>query len=475
MYEPQRLHPLSILDFLIHRVYSLLQALLPLLIIAVAQAGSRKWFLLAIPVLLSLFIVYGVLYWLRYVFYVHEQELRLEYGVLFRKQRYIPFERIQSVQISAGILQRMFGLVKVQVETAGAGSKAEFVLAALSRQKAEALREILQTGRNIPDQTEKLPAAIEYHLSTRSLLLLASTSNGIGVAISALLVVVSQLDDFFSHLHIWVKIGQYAEGLATGKISMLILAVIVLLLLAWLMSLVGTVIRFAGFQLVREGENIIVSRGLLEKQQLTLPIKRIQAIRVVEGVLRQPFGMVSVQVVSISNSASAKGEGNVLFPLLPRARLNHFLQEMVPEFAMTFNIKELPVRARRLYLFINALPVLIMASLAAIFLPWGYLAFIIVPLAAWLGNAQYKAAGWQLEGDKLLFRSRVLGRVTTIVPHRRIQSMDLSQHYFQQRLNLATLRVNIASGVSAAMVQLKGMDEENSREIMEWFSSRKLS
>lgn len=472
MYEPQRLHPLSILDFLIHRVYSLLQALLPLFLIAVAQAGSRKWFLLAIPVLLIIFIIYGVLYWLRYVFYLSEKELRLEYGVLIRKQRYIPFERIQSVQISAGILQRMFGLVKVQVETAGGGSKAEFVLAALSRTKAEALREILQSGRDLPDQAEEIPAALEYRLSARSLLLLASTSNGIGVALSAMLVVVSQVDDFFSKLHIWVRIGEYAENLAAGKTSMVILAVIILLLLAWLMSLVGTFIRFAGFRLVREGENIIVSRGLLEKQQLTLPIKRIQAIRVVEGVLRQPFGMVSVQVVSISNSASAKGEGNVLFPLLPRARLDHFLQEMVPEFALTINILELPVRARRRYLMVNTLPALFIASLAAIFLPWGYLAFIIVPLAVWLGYAQYKAAGWQLDADQLLFRTRVLGRVTTIIPHRRIQSLDMSQHFFQQRLNLTTLRIAVASGISAAMVQLKGMDEEHSWRIMEWFRNR---
>lgn len=472
MYEPQRLHPLSILDFLIRHVYSLLQALLPLFLLALAQVGSRPWIWLAIPLLLIIFIIYGVLYWLRYLFYLSEQELRLEYGVFIRKQRHIPFERIQSVQISAGILQRMFGLVKVQVETAGGGNKAEFVLAALSRTKAEALREILQSSQNLPDQDEEKPVALEYHLSARSLLLLASTSNGMGVALSALLVIVSQLDDFFSGLHIWIKIGQYAENLATGKISMVILAVLILLLLAWLMSLVGTIIRFSGFQLVREGENIIVSRGLLEKQQLTLPIKRIQAIRVVEGVLRQPFGMVSVQVVSISNSASAKGEGNVLFPLLPRVRLEQFLQETAPEFAMTFNPRMLPVSARRRYLLITTLPMLIIASLAAFFLPWGYLAFLIVPLATWLGNAQYKASGWQLEADKLLFRSRVLGRVTNIVPRRRIQSMDISQHFFQQRLGLTTLCLAVASGLGGTLVKLKGMDEKHSREIAEWFSGR---
>lgn len=472
MYEPQRLHPLSILDFLVHNVYTLLQALFPLLLIAVAQAGSRRWLWPAMLLLLILFIVYGVLYWLRYVFYLSEQELRLEYGVLIRKRRYIPLERIQSVQLSAGILQRIFGLVKVQVETAGAGREAEFVLAAIPQQQAEELREILQASGNICSQAEEVPAAIEYKLSTRALLLLASTSNGIGVAISALLVLVSQLDDFFSQLDIWVTIGQYAEGLITGRISLLILAFIILILLAWLISLVGSIIRFAGFHLIREGENIKISRGLLEKQQLTLPIKRIQAIRIVEGVLRQPFAMVSVQVVSISNSANAKGEGNVLFPLLPRYQLYHFLQEVVPEFAMTINMQGLPVRARRRYLTVTVLPALAIAILAAVYVPWGYLTFIIVPLAAWLGNVQYKAAGWQLTEDKLLLRSRILGRVTAIIPRRRVQSLDMLQNIWQKRLKLTTLRAAVASGISTALIKLKGMDEEDNRYIMTWFNGK---
>lgn len=472
MYEPQRLHPLSILDYLIRHIYSMLKGLLPLFLLAVAQAGSRKWFLLAIPFLLILFIAYGVLYWLRYVFYLHGQELRLEYGVFVRKQRYIPFERIQSVQISAGVLQRLLGLVKIQVETAGAGNEAEFVLSALPRQKAEELREILQAGRNIPDQAGQAPTAVEYRLSPGRLLLLASTSNGIGVVLSALLAAASQLDDFFSELDIWVKIGQYAENLVAGKISMIILGVIILFLMAWLISLAGSLIRFAGFRLTREGDNIKISRGLLEKQQLTLPVKRIQAIRVVEGILRQPFGMVSVQVESISNSTGAKDEGNVLFPLLQRSRLPHYLQQMLPEFAVTDDIKGLPARARRRYLIINTLPALLIAILPAIFLPWGYLAFIIVPLAAWLGNAQYRAAGWLTDTDRLVLRTRTLGRVTTIIPRRKIQSISLSQNFFQKRLGLAALRIDTASSLGAAVVRVKGMDESACLAIIEWFSVR---
>lgn len=474
MYEQQRLHPASILDFLIRHVYSLLQALLPLIIIAFSGAGSRRWLLWGIPIVLILFVIYGIAYWLRYVYYICGQELRLEYGVFIKKHRYIPLERIQSIQISASVPQRLLGLVKIEVETAGGGSKAEFVLNALPRQKAEELQRFLQIEGKIAvpaePKAEDKAAVLEYRLSTRSLLLLASTSNSIGVALSALLVLISQLDDFFSKLDIWARIGKYAEGLLTGQISMIILAVLALLLLAWLLSLVGTIIRFAGFTMIREGDAIKISRGLLEKQQITLPVKRIQAVRLVEGILRQPLGMVSVQVVSISN-INAKGEGNVLFPLLPKAEAVDFLQAVVPEFAMNLEIQELPLKSRNRYIFLNTIPAFALAVLSAILIPWGYLAFLLVPLAFWLGNAQFRSAGWQLTGSKLLLRSRVIGRVSTIVTRRRIQSLNLSQNFLQKRRRLSTVGVAVASGGAGTQISLRGMDDDDSQLIIEWYST----
>ena len=471
MYEPQRLHPLAVLEFTLRKIYSLGQALLPLLIIAIAQQGIRRWLILAIPILLILFIAYGILYWLRYVFYISGQELRVEYGVLVRKKRYIPFERIQTVQISAGILQRLFSLVKVQVETAGGGSKAEFVLAALSRDKAAELQQILQAGVKHVEGTEDAIESIEYKLSTRSLLLLASTSNGIGVVLSAMFVIISQLGDFFSQLDVWAKVGTYAEHLATARISLIILAVFLLIILAWILSLLGTIIQFGGFQLRREGDNINISRGLFEKQQVSIPLKRIQAIKVVEGLLRQPLGMVSVQVVSISNSGT-KGEGNVLFPLLLRAELAAFLEKVAPEFSMPDELQTLPVRAKRRYLLINIIPALIIAILCTIYLPWGYVAFLLPLLGAGLGNKQFRDAGYQVVDDVLLLRSRKLGRVTMIIPRRRIQSLHVSQNPFQARSNLSNLWIAVASSNLATTIQLKGMDIHKSGAIMNWFADK---
>jgi len=467
MYKPQRLHPLAILDFFILKIYKLVQALLPFIVLALAEAEIRRWLLLAIPFLLLFFFAYGILYWLRYVFYIKDQELRMESGVFIRKKRYIPFERIQTVQITAGILQRLLGLVKVQVETAGGGGKAEFVLAALPRQKAEELSRILQVNKNLHSSNYGEITPSEYILSTRSLLLLASTSNGIGVAIAAL-AAISQFDDVFSNMHIWVKLGTYAKNIAGGEASLIVLLILVLIFLAWLISLVGTIIRFTGFRMIRDDHNIKISRGLLEKQQITIPLRRIQAIKIIEGILRQPLGMVSIKVVSVSN-IDTKSEGSMIVPLLPKSQLVGFMEEFLPEFTMSLQIEGLPGRSKKRYYLINILPALITAVLSSIFIPWGYLAFSLVPIAAWLGHRQYQDAGWQVENHKLLLRSRSLARVTTIIHRKRIQSLSISRNPFQERKSLNSLAVAFASGIAGAHVKLKGMDDERSDAIVTWF------
>jgi putative membrane protein len=185
-------------------------------------------------------------------------------------------------------------------------------------------------------------------------------------------------------MHIWVKLGTYVESIAAGKASLIILLILVLLFLAWLLSLLGTLIRFAGFRMVRDDHNIKISRGLLERQQITIPLRRIQAIKLIEGILRQPFGMVSIQVVSVSNIGT-KGEGNLIVPLLPKAQVISFLEEALPEFAMSLQVLRLPSRSKNRYYLINILPVIVLAVLSSIFIPKGYLAFLLLPLAAWLG------------------------------------------------------------------------------------------
>jgi membrane protein YdbS with pleckstrin-like domain len=54
-----------------------------------------------------------------------EQDLLVRHGLLTRRMSIVPYGRIQLIDLSAGPIERMFGLTTVQVRTAALGSTTE--------------------------------------------------------------------------------------------------------------------------------------------------------------------------------------------------------------------------------------------------------------------------------------------------------------------------------------------------------------
>src|SRR4051794_19731273 len=111
MSEPKRLHPVAAV---VNVLKSLKELILPLIFIFLFGgngSGFSLWKVSIAGVFILFPLIMGVLSWLRFTYRVEEGELRIESGLFVKKKRYIPFERIQSLDLSEGILQRPFGLV----------------------------------------------------------------------------------------------------------------------------------------------------------------------------------------------------------------------------------------------------------------------------------------------------------------------------------------------------------------------------
>ncbi len=80
---------------------------------------------------------------LRYKFYKYElteNAFQSERGVLYKKQVFIPYERIQNVDIERRLLYRMLGLSLLSIQTAGGTGSSEGSLPGITPEKAEELR-----------------------------------------------------------------------------------------------------------------------------------------------------------------------------------------------------------------------------------------------------------------------------------------------------------------------------------------------
>lgn len=67
-------------------------------------------------------------------------EFSLFSGVISKKRRHVPYQRIQSVNQQAGVMQRVLGICNVKIDTAGGASNEAVLLRFVRTSEAEALR-----------------------------------------------------------------------------------------------------------------------------------------------------------------------------------------------------------------------------------------------------------------------------------------------------------------------------------------------
>lgn len=68
------------------------------------------------------------------------EEFNLYSGILNKKRRHVPYQRVQSVNQQAGVLQRVLGVCDVKIDTAGGASNDAIMLKFVRTSEAEALR-----------------------------------------------------------------------------------------------------------------------------------------------------------------------------------------------------------------------------------------------------------------------------------------------------------------------------------------------
>lgn len=475
MSDPKRLHPIAAI---INMLRQLKELIVPILFITIfgGRGNEGLFYFIAVGGGLGLVLLTGFLSWYRFTYRVEEGELRIEHGLFVRKKRYIPFERIQSLDVSEGILQRPFGLVKVKVETAGGArtEDAEAVLTAIRKEEANHIHELLvsvknsQLGNESSEEEVPIRESIIYKLSSGDLLLLASTSGGVGVVISAVIAFFFQFEEILPYEKLYNEVEHFIKN------GFLFISIVVFLgfLVAWVISVILTMLKYANFTLKKVDQDLIITNGLLEKRQITIPLKRIQAIRISENILRQPLGMASVYVESAGGSAlNEEGSKVLVLPLIKKQQIAETLEPFLDGYPFRTELNKLPSRAFSRYLIkgiMLVIPIVIIVSY--LFRPWGYASSLLILASVFWSSLKFKDAGWALEKDSLTLRYRRLVKSTVLMRREKVQSLTARKSFFQNKKRLATIEAVVKSGHSGSGGRVNDLEDKDVEVIYHWFS-----
>ncbi len=475
MYKPRRMHPAAVifnfLRFMKELTFAIVAGFLAF------KGTSFGYFIAAVIAVVVLALVFSFLSWYRYTYRMEGDELRIEYGIFIRKKRYISKHRIQSIDLTAGVIHRMLNLVKVQVETAGSGIDSEASLKAVRREDGEALRTMLKRMGEQPEDTEQISSDKSANpvkkITAKRLFIAGSTSGSIGVLAALFAFVFSELEQFIPD-HFFE--ASYAWLIGLGITIIIGLAVVVLFLL-WVLGIAGTMIKYGNFTIAKQGEELFITRGLLEKKQLTIPLQRIQAVGIEESMIRQPFGFATVYAEIAGGSLENGNEYSaVLFPILKKDEVASFLETFLPAYVPEERrLVPIPGKARKFYVLRSMLPVLLVAASIMYFFPqlnWvSAVLFIISGVFGWL---RYQDGGFLIKGDRMTICYRVWNKRTVHLFHRRIQAFEMMQHPLQRNQGLATLKLSIVGMLGAGKhFKLKDLEERVVDRLFDWYSYQK--
>jgi putative membrane protein len=492
MSEPKRMHPAAMILNLISGIINIIkQIVIPFAVIFFVNSNStiRFFSVIGLVVLFLIVIVYSILKWRKFTYRIEDDEFRIEEGLIQKKRRYIPIERIQTVNTSEGIIQQLFKLVKLQVETAGGGKESEVSLEAITKHEAERIqKEIFEKKQKINKEETPIDAedgdesevsdgkpeseenVITYKIGAKELFIAASTSSGIGVIISGIVAFVSQFDEILPFEEIYRRFS----FLENAGFEVYALLVFIGLMIAWILSMIGILLKYANFTVIRKKKEIIISRGLIEKNQVTIPLHRIQAIKIKENLIRQPLNYASVFIVSAGGSLAEKNTSTLLFPVIPKTEVGELLLQFAEDYAFETEVNPLPARARKRYFIRYGFFPSLAGILLSIFLPpWGYLGLILIPVSLLFGYFAHKDAGWSLSGDKLQMAYREIGKTTAIVLRKKMQMYEVKQTHFQKKKNLATISTSTKSSVVSENFSITDTEWNDAQDLFGWYSYEK--
>ncbi|MBC1250286.1 PH domain-containing protein [Listeria welshimeri] len=492
MFEERRLHPIALIKEIITNIR---RNIVPIVVglFSVFRAINSRGYLpnwavyLIIVIVVLLVLTPAVLKYITYKYTLEDQGIRIKYGLIFRKNTYIPYERIQTVQKKQWFFFIPFNVCQVLIETAGGNGKAEADLVAVPVGVVDELKD-LRDGKKAaiqevaPETEEKEVAEAEIEapektvvLQTKQLILMAVTSGGV---FGTLLIVLAFMQQFRDVIPTdWME--TQAEQLWKMGIIVFIILIILLLLVLWGISIVTTLFKYFQFKLMKYPHSLVIEKGLLERNHTTISLARIQGITIIESPLRQMLGLVAVKVITAGNSGDEKQSGDILLlPIMKKDLALKTLKEMLPNYV--FEIEEMeraPKSSLRRFLRIYLIWTIIPALVASImFFPLGLISFILPILAGIKAISSYRATGLFTHKHTLLVQSRpFISKLTHIIRKERIQGLSIRQSIWMEKGTSRHLNVWLKSGSTSTEAFVRYINKDQAITIYNWYSPSKTN
>ncbi len=316
--DRMRCHPSIILETLFPAVLVLV-----FIIMASVQAWSDLYFAIMapIPVVLTMFLYWR---WSKTWISFTDEEVVVERDTLFKMKKRIPYSKIASVNVNRGLVIRLFGTSRIQINI-NSSINAAIPEAVLSFRIdiADSIREFLASrmyGDSAFTVSADADAETVVSIDWKDVLLHSFFGQSSAQMLSGLFFLLYSVAQIYLALSITGVYG--GEGL---------LSLFVFIGVTVIPSVV-ILFHYANLKVYRSGDTIYLQHGLIRTYRTSFKVTKINAVRVrttfFSRLMHRSF--IEAEVVGLSSDSNSKRP--ILCLMKDYAEIDRVFSELVPEF-----------------------------------------------------------------------------------------------------------------------------------------------
>lgn len=306
--------------------------------------------LLAVAALLAVSLISQFLVWAKTYISIEENAIVIEKGRVNKKKNTIGIRNISNINLEQNLIEMLFGTCKVKLDTnslstadstdvkivlkksdalwfqqevmkrmeTGAGSESESLEADKSAQAAESRFLELSAGAG----TERY----DVHADIADILQHGVFSISV---ISVLIFLIVLVGSIVSAAQILGRADLMASlaGAATG------IFVAVFIVLSTLWDTVKDFVRYYNFRAKRRGNKIYIRYGFLKKIDYTIPVDKIQALKIRQSFVARIGHRYMAEIVNVGMGDDQEEQHSFLILYCKKEKLKERLSILLPEYA----------------------------------------------------------------------------------------------------------------------------------------------
>lgn len=470
-FKPQKLHPLGNVIAFVRNLVKFAKSFLLLLAYFLIKYKSvlyspYLWF-----GILSLFLLLGIYSFLqyknyRYVMDEQKAEVILTQGVFNKEKTVVKFSNILQVNVTQNLIQRILGIYSVSLDTSGS-DKVEVDLYALDGKHANQLKQYLLSkiknespaaSINENDLIEESKQSNLVFLEAKHILLVSLFTNyrqGLALFFAFCIAIFQNIKDAFDTFELDEEYNSYTTDFLSFDmaITSILLAIAFIVLIPFIINLFRYFLKYYDFTIFKNTKGTFsMQYGLTNKVNTIFNKDRVQLTEFKQNQILKRLGLGILSLKQIVLDPTKEEQSSIDIPGISISQ-----KEVVYDLTYEDNVfEEMQFLRPKKNLFIaRTVKVCIVFMLLIPLLKisvydysYSYfvlgIAFVLITLYNYLFYKSY-SLGWN--GKYLVKRVGVWNEKETIIPVRTIQSLAISQTFFQKRSYTSDLVVSTSAKV----------------------------